>query len=358
MKNVSKVTKNAVKVAGFMLLAACSAEQRDADNARSGSTGVDLNGAGATFPYPIYSRWFSDYADTTGVKINYQSIGSGGGIRQLLASTVDFAASDVPMTDDELAKSNKGPILHIPTLAGAVVVTYNLPDFTHSLNLSATVISDIFLGEISKWNDKRIAAINPGVTLPENDILVIHRSDGSGTTFIFSDYLASTSEAWRNGPGRGKEIKWLTGLGAKGNEGVAGQVKQLPGSIGYVELAYAVQNGLEFANIENAAGAFVKPSLESVKAAAANTSSNLPEDSDFRVSLVNAQGPDSYPIASFTWFLIYESSLKEESGKKISQFVKWMFTEGKESAEALDYAPLPENIVESINNRIESLSQQ
>ncbi len=230
---------------------------------------VDLTGAGATFPYPIYSKWFSDYAQRTGVKINYQSIGSGGGIRQLSEQTVDFGASDSPMSDQELANAKGGPVLHFPTVMGAVVITYNVPGVNRPLNFTGDVIADIFSGKITKWNDARIVAQNRGVTLPNSDILIVHRSDGSGTTYIFSDYLTAVSPSWSGTLGKGKEIKWPVGLGGKGNEGVAGQVKQSPGSIGYVELAYAKQNKLPYANVRNAAGRYVTPSIASVTKSAA-----------------------------------------------------------------------------------------
>src|SRR6476661_9791810 len=266
----------------------------------------DLNGAGATFPYPIYSKWFSDYASSTGVKINYQSIGSGGGIRQLTEGTVDFGASDAPMTDAELAKA-KGPILHFPTVLGAVVVTYNLSGLTAPLRLNGDEIAQIFAGKITKWNDSRIATLNPGAKLPARDILVVHRSDGSGTTYIFSDYLSAVNSAWAAAPGKGKELSWPVGIGAKGNEGVAGKVKQTEGAIGYTELAYAKQNHLAAAAIANQAGEYVEPSIESATAAAAGISAKLSANTDFRISIVNAPGKGAYPISSFTWLLIPKS---------------------------------------------------
>jgi phosphate transport system substrate-binding protein len=315
----------------------------------------DLNGAGATFPYPIYSKWFSDYARETEVRINYQSIGSGGGIRQLTAGTVDFGASDAPMTDAEIAKL-KSPVLHFPTVLGAVVVTYNLPEATRALELSGPVLADIFLGRITKWNDSRISALNPGATLPASDILVVHRSDGSGTTYIFSDYLTAVSQSWKDGPGRGKELSWPVGLGAKGNEGVAGQVKQMPGAIGYVELAYAKQNGLAYASIQNAAGNFVAPTIESVTAAAAGAASDLPADTDYRISIVNAPGADAYPISSFTYLLVYATQPDAEKGKELVDFLRWYLREGEKSAAALDYAPLPPSIVAQLEKRIGTIT--
>ena len=317
--------------------------------------GQDLNGAGATFPYPIYSKWFSDYARETGVRINYQSIGSGGGIRQLTEGTVDFGASDAPMSDAEMAKL-KAPVLHLPTVLGAVVVTYNIPGVNAALKLSGPVLADIFLGKITKWNDTRIAALNEGLTLPSSDILVVHRSDGSGTTYIFSDYLAAVSPAWKSAPGKGKELAWPTGLGAKGNEGVAGQVKQMAGAIGYVELAYAKQNGLAYASMQNTAGSFVAPTIESVTAAAAGAASNLPADTDYRISIVNAPVADAYPISSFTYLLVYANQPDAEKGKALVGFLNWYLHEGEKSAAALDYAPLPPSIVAQLEKRIGTIT--
>jgi phosphate transport system substrate-binding protein len=314
---------------------------------------VDLTGAGATFPYPIYSKWFSDYAQKSGVKINYQSIGSGGGIRQLSEQTVDFGASDGPMNDQELANAKGGPVLHFPTVMGAVVMTYNLPALDRPLNLSGDVIADVFSGKITKWNDARIVAQNRGVTLPNSDILVVHRSDGSGTTYIFSDYLAAVSPSWSSSLGKGKEIKWPVGLGGKGNEGVAGQVKQLPGSIGYVELAYAKQNKLAYANVRNAGGSYVTPSIASVTAAAA--SMKLPKNTDYRVSIVNAPGKDSYPISSMTWILVYQNQPDHVKGAKLVNFLRWAYKDGEKSASALDYAPLPAAMVAALQNRLKTI---
>jgi phosphate transport system substrate-binding protein len=304
-----------------------------------------VTGAGATFPYPLYSKWFYEYSNAhPGVNFNYQSIGSGGGIRQLTEGTVDFGASDAPMNDDELAAA-KGKVLHFPTVIGAVAVTYNLPGVGTSLKLSPDVLADVFLGKITKWNDPRIAGLNPGVSLPSEDILVVHRSDGSGTTFIFTDYLSAVSDAWRSGPAKGKEVAWPVGLGGKGNEGVAGQVKQTPGSIGYVELAYANQNDLAVAELRNQAGNFVKPSIEGATAAAAGVAAGLPADTDFRVSIVNAPGADAYPISSFTWLLVYQDMQDGAAAKKLVDFIRWALTEGEGEAAALDYAPLPSNMV-------------
>jgi phosphate transport system substrate-binding protein len=319
------------------------------------ATAQDLNGAGATFPYPIYSKWFAEYARQTGVRINYQSIGSGGGIRQLTERTVDFGASDAPMSDEEMAKL-PAPVLHFPTVLGAVVLTYNLPGVTAPLKLTGPVVADIFLGKITRWNDTRIASLNRGVRLPSSDILVIHRSDGSGTTYIFSDYLAAVSPEWARGPGKGKELKWPTGLGAKGNEGVAGQVKQLPGAIGYVELAYAKQNHLPVAELKNAMGRFVAPTLASITAAAAGVAAKLPENTDYRISIVNAPGADAYPIASFTYLLVYQHQPDPVKGKKLVDFLRWYLREGEQSAAALDYAPLPPEIIARLERRLGTIT--
>jgi phosphate transport system substrate-binding protein len=318
------------------------------------ASGVDLTGAGATFPYPIYSKWFADYAQETSVKINYQSIGSGGGIRQLSEGTVDFGASDAPMSDDELAKA-KGPVLHFPTVIGAVAVTYDLPSLAPPIRLTSDVVADIFLGHITKWNDSRIRAANPGVALPATDVLVVHRADASGTTYIFSDYLSAVSPEWSKAPGRGKELAWPVGIGAKGNEGVAGQVKQTPGAIGYVELAYAKQNSLPTAQIKNASGVFVAPSIESATAAAAGIADKLPNNTDYRISIVNAPGADAYPIASFTWLLVYRMQTDAVKAKKLKDFLHWYLRSGEGTAASLEYAPLPDVMKTRLDARIDSL---
>jgi phosphate transport system substrate-binding protein len=330
---------------------ACGGEKAGNSPAR----GANLTGAGATFPYPIYSKWFGDYASATGVKINYQSIGSGGGIRQLSEGTVDFGASDAPMTDAELAKA-KGPILHFPTVLGAVVITYNLPQVAQPLKLTGDVIAQLFAGKITKWNDSRIAALNAGVTLPAKDVLVVHRSDGSGTTYIFSDYLSAVSPEWARAPGRGKELQWPVGLGAKGNEGVAGQVKQTEGAIGYTELAYARQNHLATAAVRNTAGEFVAPSIESATAAAAGIGAKLPGNSDFRISIVNAPGAGAYPISSFTWLLIPRTIPSATKHKQLTDFLRWYLAKGEASAASLDYAPLPQPLIAALTARVDSIS--
>ena len=316
---------------------------------------VDLTGAGATFPYPIYSKWFAEYARKTGVRINYQAIGSGGGVRQISEQTVDFGASDGPMSDDELAKAKGGRVLHFPTVIGAVAVAYNLPGVTQQLKLDGGVLSQIFLGRLTKWNDRRIAALNPGVALPNRDILVVHRTDGSGTTYIFTDYLASVNREWLAGPGRGKEVAWPVGLGGKGNEGVAGQLRQLPGAIGYVELAYAKQNRIPFAAVRNAAGNFVAPSIESATSAAAAAAAKLDAKSDYRVSIVNAKAADAYPITSFTWLLVYQDQSDITKGKKLVDFMRWMYTDGQSLASTLDYSPLPTTMQQRLLARLSTI---
>lgn len=336
--------------------AAAAAQGSGAAAATTGSTsGSQLTGAGATFPYPIYSKWFADYAAKTGVKINYQPIGSGGGIRQLSEMTVDFGASDAPMTDDEMSKAKGGPIQHIPTVLGAVCVTYNLPEVTKPLNLSGDLIADMFLGKITKWNDPRIAALNKGVNLPNRDIVVVHRAEASGTNYIFTEYLTKVSAAFNTSPGKGKEVQWPVGLGAKGNDGVTGQVKQTPGALGYVELAYARQNKLPTASIRNAAGQFVQPSIEAVTAAAAGVAQKLPATTDYRLSITNAPGAQAYPISSFTWILIYKTQPNAEKGKKLLDFLKWALHDGEQSAVTLDYAPLPPLLVTRLDSTLATI---
>jgi phosphate transport system substrate-binding protein len=308
-----------------------------------------LNGAGATFPYPMYSKWFSEYHKLhSDIQMNYQSIGSGGGIRQVIAGTVDFGASDGPMTDDQL-KEAKIKILHIPTVLGAVVPAYNIPGVSGEVKFTPEALAGIFLGKVTKWNDKAIASVNPGVSLPDKDIIVVHRSDGSGTTYIWTDYLAKVSQDWLNGPGKGTSVKWPIGLGGKGNEGVAGLLRQLPGSVGYVELIYAVQNNISYGSVKNSAGNFVKASLESVTAAAASAP-KMP--ADFRVSITNAPGKDAYPVSSFTWLLIPQQSKDAAKGKILADFLNWMVTDGQKMTAALTYAPLPDGVVQKVKDAI------
>jgi len=314
------------------------------------SAQMTINGAGATFPYPIYSKWFDEYAKVDpSVRFNYQSIGSGGGQKQIIAQTVDFGASDGPMSDENLAKA-PGKILHIPTVAGADVVTYNLPG-SPALKFDADAITGIFLGQIKKWNDPKIAALNAGASLPDQEIVVVHRSDGSGTTYIWTDYLSKISAEWKQKVGTNTSVNWPTGLGGKGNEGVAGQVKQTPGAIGYVELIYAIQNKMPYADVKNSAGKFVKPSVESITAAMATA--QIPED--FRFSMTNAPGNDSYPIAGATWLLVYEQQKDAAKGKKLVEFLKWALTKGEDMAKNLDYAPLPADLRERVLKRVDEI---
>ena len=351
----------ALTVAALMMFAVACAKENANQSATSSSTAtssggsVDLTGAGATFPYPLYSKWFSEYAKNTGVKINYQSIGSGGGIRQLSEQTVDFGASDGPMSDEDLAKAKGGPVLHIPTTMGADVITYNLPGVTTPLKFTPQAIADIFMGKIKKWNDSRLASVNPGVALPNEDILVVHRSESSGTTYIFTDYLSKASPAWNASVGRGKEVNWPVGLGGKGNEGVSGQVKQTPGSIGYVELAYAKQNRLAIGAVKNKAGQFISPSVSSVTAAAAGVAKTLPATTDYRISISDAPGADSYPISSFTWILVYQHQQDAGKGKKLVDFLNWALTDGQALAPPLDYAPLPAEIASAVRERLKTI---
>jgi len=311
-----------------------------------------LNGAGATFPYPMYSKWFSDYNKLhPDVQINYQSIGSGGGIRQVLSGTVDFGASDGPMTDEQLGQA-KVKILHIPTVLGADVPAYNIPGVTGEVKFTPEVLANIFLGKITSWNDPAIVKANPGVNFPNQPIIVVHRSDGSGTTYIFTDYLSKVSKEWENTVGRGTSVKWPIGLGGKGNEGVAGQIRQLQGSIGYIELIYAVQNKISYGSVKNASGNFVLASLDGVTEAAASVKS-MP--ADFRVSITNAPGKGAYPISSFTWLLIPVQAKDAAKGKIISDFLNWMVTEGQKTTSQLTYAPLPSGVAEKVKAAIKQV---
>jgi phosphate transport system substrate-binding protein len=306
-----------------------------------------INGAGATFPYPIYSKWFDEFAKTNGTHINYQSVGSGAGIKQVTEGTVDFGASDGPMNDDQIkayrAKNGTG-ILHFPTVLGADVPTYNVPGVSEALNFTPEALAGIFLGRISKWNDPAIAGANQGVNLPANDIVVIHRSDGSGTTYIWTDYLSKVSPDWKDKVGKGTSVSWPVGLGGKGNEGVSGLLKQTPNSIGYVELIYAAQNKITYGAVKNAAGNFVKADLASVSEAAAAAAKTMPED--FRVSITNAPGKNAYPISSFTWLLLPEKFKDGTKRDAMKNFVKWAITDGQNDVEALSYAKLPKEVVD------------
>jgi phosphate transport system substrate-binding protein len=297
----------------------------------------------------MYQKWFSEYHKVhPDVQFNYQSIGSGGGIRQVLAQTVDFGASDGPMTDEQLSQA-KTKILHIPTVLGAVVPAYNVPGVSGELKFTSEALAGIFLGKITTWNDPAIAKANPGVNLPNQSIIVVHRSDGSGTTYIFTDYLSKVSSEWQNGPGKGTSVKWPVGLGGKGNEGVAGMIRQMQGGIGYIELIYAVQNKIDYGSVKNASGAFVKASLDSVTSAAASAKS-MP--ADFRVSITNAPGKDAYPISSFTWLLIPEKSKEAAKGKILADFLTWMVDDGQKMTADLTYAPLPGNVAEKVKGAI------
>ena len=311
-----------------------------------------LNGAGATFPYPIYSKWFSEYNKLhPDVQINYQSIGSGGGIRQVINGTVDFGASDGPMTDDQL-KVAKFKLFHIPTVLGAVVPAYNVPGISGEIKFTPEALAGIFLGKIQNWNDPAITKANPGVNFPNQSIIVVHRSDGSGTTYIFTDYLTKVSKDWESAVGKGASVKWPVGLGGKGNEGVAGQIRQLQGSIGYIELIYALQNKISFGSVQNAGGNFVKASLDGVTEAAASLK-NMP--ADFRVSITNAPGKTAYPISSFTWLLIPAQSKDPKKGKILADFLNWMVADGQKMTYELSYAPLPASVVEKVKAAIQQV---
>lgn len=310
-----------------------------------------LNGAGATFPYPIYSKWFSDYHKLhPEVEINYQSIGSGGGIRQLQSGTVDFGASDMPLNDDQLKQMGK-PIIQFPTVLGSVVPAYNVPGVSTELKFTPETLAGIYLGKITKWNDKALTSVNPGVKLPDQDIVVVHRSDGSGTTFVWTDYLSKISPEWKSSVGANTSVKWPVGLGGKGNEGVAGTIRQQPGAIGYIELIYALQNKIEFGVVKNAAGNFVKASLDTTSKAAAGT--KVPPD--FRVSITNAPGKDAYPIASFTYLLV--PTQWQDQGKKTAMvnFLNWMLDKGEPMATGLDYASIPKQVAEMEKAKIKEI---
>lgn len=314
---------------------------------------LKLNGAGATFPYVIYSKWFDLYHQKTGIEFNYQSIGSGGGIKQVIEGTVDFGATDAYMSDAQLKEvksKQKVDILHIPTVMGAVVITYNLPKVGKGLKLTPEIISDIYMGVIKKWNDNKITSINKDKKLPNTDIFVVHRSDGSGTTSIFTGYLTKVSGSWKSKVGQGTSVRWPNGIGAKGNEGVAGVVKQTEGSIGYVELAYAEKNGLAYASVKNKTGNFVVPSFESVTAAAAGYVKNIP--ADMRVEILNADGKNSYPISGFTWLLVSKNMKDKNKAKAMVEFLKWSMKDGQKYAKQLYYSPLPKEVVKMNEKQI------
>jgi phosphate transport system substrate-binding protein len=313
-----------------------------------------LTGAGATFPNPIYTKWFDAYNKKTGIQINYQSIGSGGGIRQFTEGTVDFGATDGPMNESQIQAVN-GNVLHVPAVSGAVVVTYNLPSLGDTkLKFDGNLLVDIFMGRVTKWSDPKIAALNPGAKLPDIDLIVVHRSDGSGTTYVFTDYLNKFSREWKDKVGYATSVNWPVGLGGKGNEGVTQQVKQVEGAIGYVELIYALSNNLPYGQIKNASGSFITPSLETVTAAAAGA--KLPKDTDFRVSITNGPGPDAYPIASFTWLLVKKDNKDPAKAKLIRDFLAWMITpEAQKMAADLHYSPLAAPVIALIEARLATL---
>ncbi|MBZ5669201.1 MAG: phosphate ABC transporter substrate-binding protein PstS [Acidobacteriia bacterium] len=328
---------------GAALIAAGVITLVDSPAAAPAPSPLLINAAGATFPYPIYSKWFTEYNRVhPDIQINYQSIGSGGGIRQLQAGTVDFGASDMPL-NDQMLKDFKFQVLHFPTVLGAVVPTYNIQGVSQELNFTAEALADIFLGKVTKWNDPAIAGANQGVNLPDQDIVVVHRSDGSGTTFVWTDYLCKVSKDWETKVGRNTSVNWPVGLGGKGNEGVSGLVKQTPGAIGYVELIYAMQNQLPYGRVKNSAGAFVKADLASTTAAAAGEAKMMP--ADFRVSITNAQGKAAYPICSFTYLLIPANIQDAPKKTAIKDFLHWMLTTGQNDAEGLSYAKLPKDVV-------------
>jgi phosphate transport system substrate-binding protein len=301
-----------------------------------------INGAGATFPAPIYTKWFSEYNKQTGVEINYQAVGSGAGIRQMTTQTVFFGATDGPMTNDQLLAA-PGRILHFPTVLGGVVPVYNIEGVSAELKFTGPVLADIFLGKITKWNDPAIAKVNPGVSLPASDIVVVHRSEGSGTTYILADYLAKVSPEWKKRVGVNTSLNWPVGLGGAGNPGVAALVKQTPGAVGYVELIYALQNNIAYGSVQNMAGRFLRASVESVTAAAAAAANAMP--ADFRVSITNAPGDNVYPISSFTWLLFYENPKDKAAAKTMVEFMRWALTDGQKYCKDLGYAPLPDSVV-------------
>jgi phosphate transport system substrate-binding protein len=321
-----------------------------------GATEIKIQGAGATFPNPIYQKWFAEYNKShSNVKFDYQSIGSGGGIKQISSRTVDFGGSDAPMKDDEL-KAAPGELLHIPTVLGAVVVTYNLPSVKTELNLTPEAIAGAFLGKITRWNDAAIASSNAGVSLPDAPITIVHRSDGSGTSFVFTDYLSKVSPEWKEKVGAGGAVQWPAGGGEKGNEGVTGRVKQTPNSMGYTELIYAEENKLPVASIKNSAGQFVRPSLDSTTAAASSIAGQMPDD--LRVSITNAPGATAYPISSFTYLLVYKEQQDQAKGKALVDFLWWAIHDGEQMAKDKLYAPLPDEVIKKAETKIKSITFQ
>ena len=339
--------KRSIITAVAALLIACGGSETTSTTSKGPAQNAGhrvINGAGATFPFPIYSKWFSEYGKVhPEVQINYQSIGSGGGIRQLIARTVFFGATDGPMTDEQL-KSAPGPILHFPTVLGGVVPIYNVPGVAQPLHFSGTALADLYLGRITKWNDPALRKTNPGVNLPATDIAIVHRSDGSGTTYIFVDFLSKVSPAFKQKVGVATSVNWPVGVGAKGNEGVSGLVKQTPGAVGYVELIYATQNSISYGAVQNKAGQFIAASLDSVTAAAGAAAASMPDD--FRVSVTNADGKGAYPIASFTWLLFYQNPNDKQSARAMVDFMKWALNDGQKFTGPLGYAPLPQPVVD------------
>jgi phosphate transport system substrate-binding protein len=351
--------KLVLTASALAMIAGCSggsappATERDGGAAPGGGGGIQINGAGATFPNPIYSKWFSEYNKLhPNVRINYQSLGSGAGIRQLTSRTVFFGASDQPMRDEQL-QGAPGKILHFPTVLGAVVPIYNLPGVSGQLKFTGPLLADIVLGKVKKWNDPAIVKLNPGVTLPATDLALVHRSDGSGTTFIFADYLGKVSPEFMKTVGVDASLKWPVGVGAKGNEGVSGMVQQTPGSVGYVELVYALQNKIPVGSVQNSTGAFVVPTVASVTAAAAGAAAKMP--ADFRVSITNAPGADAYPIASFTWLLLYEDPPDKAQAVIMKEFIRWALIDGQKMAPELGYASLPQQVVDMELKALEQL---
>jgi len=348
------LSSKSLRLSAFVVISTCTLIALACSGNKTGGGAVKLQGAGATFPNPLYQKWISEFDKANpNVHIDYQSIGSGGGIKQLQAQTVDFGASDAPMTDDEL-KASPATVVHIPTVLGAVVVTYNLTGISSALKFSPDVVADIFLGKITKWNDARIKADNPEANLPAADISTVHRAESSGTTFVFTDYLSKVSAEWKEKVGANKSPKWIGGIGGKGNEGVTGQVKQTPNTIGYVELAYAVQNKLPAAMIKNKAGAFIAPTVDAVTAAAAGAIATTPDD--LRVSITNADGATAYPISSYTYILAYQDQKDATKGKAVVDFLWWGIHDGQRFAKDLQYASLPDEIVKRAEAKINSLA--
>ena len=348
------LSSKSLRLSAFVFVCAVTLLAIACGGGKSGGGAMKLQGAGATFPNPLYQKWIHEFGSANAnVQIDYQSIGSGGGIKQLQAQTVDFGASDAPMTDDEL-KASPGAVVHIPTVLGAVVVTYNLTGVSSALRFSPDVLADIFLGKITKWNDARIKADNADANLPAADISTVHRSDASGTSYVFTDYLSKVSAEWKEKAGANKSPKWIGGIGGKGNEGVTGQVKQTPNTIGYVELAYAVQNKLPLAMIKNKAGNFVEPSIDAVTAAAAGALASTPDD--LRVSITNADGGTAYPISSYTYILAYQDQKDAAKGKAVVDFLWWGIHDGQKFAKDLQYAPLPDEIVKRAEAKINSIA--